>query len=117
MTTGLRVKGTVKSGNVVTVGLCRHLHSKFLLQHSSLVYEDMKVLQKHVMLAIFFCLKLCDVRIGFIFKYFVICATPVLGDTLFWEIPKKKPRNLQEGTKLLRHITQDFFMIIQNRRM
>jgi hypothetical protein len=31
-------------------------HSKFLLQHSLLLYEDMKVFQKHVMLAIIFCI-------------------------------------------------------------
>ncbi len=59
---------TIKLGNVVTVGQCRHWHSKFLLQHSSLVYEDMKVLQKHVMCAIIFLFYLCDVRIGVIFK-------------------------------------------------
>jgi hypothetical protein len=31
------------------------LHRKSLLRQSSLVYEDMKVLQKHKMLAIIFC--------------------------------------------------------------
>jgi hypothetical protein len=45
----------------------------------------MTVLQKHVMLAIIFCISLCDVRIGFIFKYFVICDDFILGNS------KKKP--------------------------
>ncbi len=43
------------------------------------------------MLAIIFCILLCDDRIGFVFKYFVIRDTPVLGDTLFWDIPNKAP--------------------------
>jgi hypothetical protein len=84
------------------------------LLYGWLVYEDMKVLQKHVMLAIIFWIKLCDDRIGFIFKYFVICDTPVLGDDFIFGNSKKTPRNLQEGPKLLSYITQDFFMIIQN---
>jgi hypothetical protein len=74
----------------------------------------MEVLQKHVMLDIIFGILLCDVRIGFIFKYFVICHTPVLGDDFILGNSKKTPRNLQEGPQLLRHITLDFFMIIQN---
>ncbi len=74
----------------------------------------MKVLQKHVMLATIFWIELCDVRIGFIFKYSGICDTPVLGDDFILGNSKKNPRNLQEGPKLLRRITQDFFMIIQN---
>jgi hypothetical protein len=44
----------------------------------------------------------------------VICDTPVLGDDFILGNSKKTPRNLQEGPKLLRPITQDFFMIIQN---
>jgi hypothetical protein len=40
----------------------------------------MKVFQKHVMLAIIFCILLFDDRIGLIFKYFVICDNPVFGD-------------------------------------
>jgi hypothetical protein len=40
----------------------------------------MKVLQKHSLLAIIFCILFCDVRIGLIFKNFVLCDTPVLGD-------------------------------------
>jgi hypothetical protein len=44
------------SCNVVTVGQCRHFHNNFLLRHSLLVYEDMKFLQNHVMLAIIFCI-------------------------------------------------------------
>jgi hypothetical protein len=74
----------------------------------------MKVSQKHFMLAIIFCIKLCDVRIGFIFKHFVICDTPVLGDDFILGNSIKTHRNLQEGPQLLRHITQGFFMIIQN---
>jgi hypothetical protein len=66
------------------------------------------------MLAIIFCLLLCNVRIGFIFKYFVICYTSVLGDDFIFENSKKTYRNLQEGPKLLRPIARDFFMIIQN---
>jgi hypothetical protein len=57
----------------------------------------MTVLQKHVMLAIIFCILLCNVRIGFIFKYFVICDTPVLSDDFIFENSKKTYRNLQEG--------------------
>jgi hypothetical protein len=74
----------------------------------------MKVLQKHVMLAIIFCILLCDVRIGLIFKYFVICDTPVLGDEFILGNSKKTHRNLQEGPKLLMPITRDFSMLIQN---
>jgi hypothetical protein len=74
----------------------------------------MKVLQKHVMLAVIFCILFCDVRIGLIFKYFVICDTHVLGDDFIWGNSKKTYRNLQEGPKSLRPITLDFFMIIQN---
>jgi hypothetical protein len=74
----------------------------------------MKVLQKHLMLDIIFCLLLCDVRIGFIFKYFVICDAPVVGDDFILENSEKTYRNPQEGPKLQRHITRDFFMIIQN---
>jgi hypothetical protein len=74
----------------------------------------MKVLQKHVMLAIIYCILFSDVRIGLIFKYFVICDTPVLGDEFILGNSKKTYRNLQEGPKSLRPITRDFFMIIQN---
>jgi hypothetical protein len=84
------------------------------MEHSSLVYEDMKVLQKHIMLATIFCILLCDVKIGFIFKYFVISDTPVFGDDFILENSKKTYRNLQEEPKLLRPIARDFFMIIQN---
>jgi hypothetical protein len=83
-----------QSGNVVT---CT---GNFFLRHSSVVYEDMKVLQKHLILAIIFCLLLCDVRIGLTFKYFVICDTPVLGDAFIFGNSQKNPRNLQEGLKL-----------------
>jgi hypothetical protein len=76
------------------------LHNKFLTQHSWLVYEDMEVLQKHVMLDIIFCILFCDVRIGFIFKYFVIWDSPDLGDDFILENSKKTYRNLQEGPKL-----------------
>jgi hypothetical protein len=61
----------------------------------------MKVLQKHVLLAIIFCISLCDVRIGLIFKYFVICDTSVLGDDFILGNSKKTHRKLQEGPKLL----------------
>ncbi len=60
----------------------------------------MKVLQKHVMLDIIFCIFLCDVRIGFIFKYFVICDTPVSGDDFIFENSEKTYEKLQEGPKL-----------------
>jgi len=60
----------------------------------------MKVFQKHVMLDIIFGILLCDVRIGFIFKYFVICHTPVLDDDFILENSRKTYRNLQEGPKL-----------------
>jgi hypothetical protein len=76
------------------------LHNKFLTQHGWLVYEDMEVLQKHVMLDIIFCILFCDVRLGFIFKYFVIWYTPVLGDDFIFENSKKTYRDLQEGPKL-----------------
>jgi hypothetical protein len=105
---------TVKSGNVVTVGQCRHLHSNFLLQHSLLVCEDMKFLQKDVMLALILCIQFCDVRIGFIFKYFVIRDTPVLGDDFILGNSEKANRNLQEGPNLLSPITLDIVIIIQN---
>jgi hypothetical protein len=49
----------------------------------------MKVLQKHVMLALIFCIFLCAVRIGLIFKYFVICDTSVLGDDFILGNSKK----------------------------
>jgi hypothetical protein len=71
----------------------------------------MKVLQKHVMLAIIFCILLFDDRIGLIFKYYVIYNTPVLGDDFILGNSKKTYRNLQEGPKLLKPITRDFFMI------
>ena len=58
------------------------MHAKFLLQHSSLVYEDMKFLQKHDILVLIFCIYLCDVRTRFIFDYFVISVTLVLGDDI-----------------------------------
>jgi hypothetical protein len=74
----------------------------------------MKVLQKKVMLAKIFSILFSDVRIGLIFKYFVICDTPVLGDDFILGNSKKTYRNLQEGSKSLRPITRDFFMIIQN---
>jgi hypothetical protein len=74
----------------------------------------MNVLQKHIMLATIFCILLCDVKIGFIFKYFLISDTPVFGDDFIFEKSKKTYRNLLEGPKLLRPIAQDFLMIIQN---
>jgi hypothetical protein len=74
----------------------------------------MKVLQKHVMLALIFCIFLCAVRIGLIFNYFVICDTSVLGDDFILGNSKKTYKNIQEGPKLLRPITRDFLMIIQN---
>jgi hypothetical protein len=74
----------------------------------------MKVLQKHALLAIIFCILFCDVRIGLIFKYFVLCDTPVLGDDFILGNSKKTYRNLLEEPKSLRPITLDFFMIIQN---
>ncbi len=52
--------------------------------------------------------------IEFIFKYFVISDTPVLGDDFILENYKKAYTNLQEEPKLLRPIALDFFMIIQN---
>ncbi len=52
------------------------------------------------MLGIIFSILLCDARIGFIFKYFVICDTPVLGDDFILENSEKTYRNLQEGPKL-----------------
>ena len=66
------------------------------------------------MLAIIFCILLCNVRIGFIFKYFVICDTPVLGDDFIFGKAEKVGKKLQEGVNLLKPITPDFFMIIQN---
>ena len=60
----------------------------------------MKVLQKHVMLAIIFCILLCDVRIRFIFKYFVICDTPVLGDDLIFG-NSKKPTEISKKEKFI----------------
>ena len=105
---------TVKSGNVVTVGQCRHLHSNFLLQHSLLVCEDMKFLQKDVMLALILCIQFCDVGIGLIFTYFVIRDTPVLGDDFIFGNSQKANRNLQEGPNLLSSITLDIVIIIQN---
>ena len=84
------------------------------MRHSSLVYEDIKVIQKHVMLAIFFCIQLCDVKIGLIFTYFVICHTSVLGDDFISGNLGKVVKNLQEGLNLQRPITLDFFMIILN---
>ncbi len=66
------------------------------------------------MLAIIFCILFSDVRIGRIFKYFVICHTLVLGDDFILGNSKKTYRNHQEGPKSLRPITRDFFMIIQN---
>jgi hypothetical protein len=101
---------TVKSGNVVTVGQCRHLHSNFLLQHSLLVCEDMKFLQKDVMLALILCIQFCDVGIA----YFVIRDTPVLGDDFIFGNSQKANRNLQEGPNLLSSITLDIVIIIQN---
>jgi hypothetical protein len=95
---------TVKSGNVVTVGQCRHLHSNFLLQHSLLVCEDMKFLQKDVMLALILCIQFCDFGIGLIFTYFVIRDTPVLGDDFIFGNSQKANRNLQEGPNLLSSI-------------
>ena len=79
--------------------------------HSSLDYKDIKVVQKHVMLAIIFCIQLFDVKIGLIFKYFVICQTSVLGDDF---ISGKVVKYLQERANLQRPITLDFFMIILN---
>jgi hypothetical protein len=51
---------------------------------------------------------------GFIFKYFVICDNPVLGDDFIFGNSTKTPRNLREGPKLLTHITRDFLMKIKN---
>jgi len=87
------------------------------MRHSLLVYEDMKIVQKHFMLAIIFCILLCDVRIGFIFKHFVMCNASVLGDDFFSVNSGKTGENRQEGPKLLSPITLDFFMIIQCKMM
>jgi hypothetical protein len=84
------------------------------MRHSSLDYKDIKVVQKHVMLAIIFCIQLCDVKIGLIFKYFVICQTSVLGDDFISGNLGKVVKYVQEGANLQRPITLDFFMIILN---
>jgi hypothetical protein len=60
----------------------------------------MKVLQKHVLLAIIFCILLCDVRIGLIFKYFVICETPGLGDDFILGNSKKNLQKSPRRTKI-----------------
>ena len=86
------------------------------MRHSSHDYKNIKVVQKNVMLAIIFFIQLCDVKIGLIFKYFVICQTSVLGDDFILGNSGKVEKNLQEGPNLQRCITQDFFMIIQNNR-
>jgi hypothetical protein len=54
---------------------------------------------------------------GFIFKYFVICDTTVIGDDFIFGNSTKTPRNLREEPKLLTHIARDFFMKILNQRM
>jgi hypothetical protein len=87
------------------------------MQQSLLVYEDMKILQKHFMLAIIFGIILCDGRIGFIFKYFVMCNAYVLGDDFFSGNSGKTGENRQEGPNLLSPITLDFSMIIQYKMM
>jgi hypothetical protein len=74
----------------------------------------MKFLQKDVMLALILCIQFCDVRIGFIFKYFGIRDTPVLGDDFILGNSEKANRNLQEGPNLLSPITLDIVIIIQN---
>jgi hypothetical protein len=85
-----------------------------LLQHSLPVCEDMKFLQKDVMLALILCIQFCDVGIGLIFTYFVIRDTPVLGDDFIFGNSQKANRNLQEGPNLLSSITLDIVIIIQN---
>ena len=77
----------------------------------------MKFVQKRFMFAIIFCTLLCDVRIGFLFKYFVMCNASVLGDDFFSVNSRKTGENRQEGPKLLSPITLDFFMIIQHMTM
>ncbi len=52
--------------------------------------------------------------IGFLFKYFEICGISVLGDDFISGNSGKVEKNLQEGPNLVRPITLDFFMIIQN---
>ncbi len=53
------------------------------------------------MLAIIFCILFSDVRIGLIFKYFVICDTPGLGDDFILGNSKKNLQKSPRRTKII----------------